>query len=118
MSTKINTSSNGGSISTTTTPQSATQNGIGVSSATSSNIQSIDASSLLSNSGTGGIPLKNIQVPTVNVGTSTTSTVSAKVGSSIEHHNNTTLIGIAVIIFVIIMIFFWRAFNSENNTTD
>jgi hypothetical protein len=111
MDLNLSTSSKGGSISSTGSPQAITQSNL--SGATSSSLQSIDASNLLTSN--TGIALGNSSSSTLNVSTGSSGTTST-VGSN-QHHASGVLIGIVVAVFIVAIALFWRTFNSANNTT-
>jgi hypothetical protein len=111
MDSNLSTTTKGGSLSSTSSPQSFGQSNL--SGAESSSIQSINASNLLTSN--NGIALGSSSPSTASLSTGSSNTSSAS--NSNQHHASGVLVGIVVVVFIVAIGLFWRTFNTANNTT-
>jgi hypothetical protein len=105
----------GGSLSKTSSPQNINQTSLGSGS---TNLQSINADTILSNNTGSGVSLSPSNLSTVNVSKPSTSTSTIKNGvDTPAHHVCAGLIIIIVALVVVAAGLIYRNFNLDKNTT-
>jgi hypothetical protein len=115
MSNSLNTTSSGGSQTTTQNPQTATNDPNLTSS--QSNLQSSQVN-LLNSSYSTGVALGQASPSTVNLQASTTSVTPRSTPTVTDHHVNGVLLGLVIALFVVAMAIFWRTTLAAKSTTE